>query len=60
MKEQYWDVQGLNKFGIKVPITLPEELRLRIAAAALSYQLGHKSMDYTYKYWKKIWEEDVK
>jgi len=58
MEEQYWDVHGLNRNGIKVPTKLPKELRLRILAAVLSYEMGNKSIDYTYKQWKEVWEKD--
>ena len=58
MEEQYWGVEGLNRNGIKVPTKLPKELRLRILAAVLSYEMGNKSVDYTYKQWKEVWEKD--
>jgi len=59
MKEEYWDVHGLNKWGIKVPAKVPKEAVLRMAAAMLSYEEDVNSIDYVYKKWKDVWEKDL-
>ena len=57
MEGQYWDIYRLNCHGIKVSTKLPKELVFRILAAVLSYDMGNKSIDYTYKEWKGAWEK---
>ncbi len=59
MGKQYWDMPKLNRYDIKVPTTVPKELLLRILAAALSYDMDNKSIDYTYKKWEEVWEKEL-
>jgi len=59
MAEQYWDMLGLNRNGIQISKRAPKELVLRVLAAVLSYEMGRKSIDYTYKVYKEIWEKEL-
>lgn len=55
----YYDIQGLNNWGIKVPLRVPKEQIVRMLAALMSADFGMAGVDSTLRKWRASIEESV-
>jgi len=60
MERERHDLERLpGNYEIWMPREAPLELRLRVLAAAASYQLGLGSVDYTLKRYRAEWASEL-
>ena len=57
---QHYDLPGFQRFGIKVPCTVPVEATVRMLIALISYVQGVKSVDRQMSNYREIAEAAIK